>query len=236
MSSTLLHLFSSINLQLSAMTNSNKYASVNEQMLASGRYSDLTIKCKGLIFKVHRAIVCLQSTRLAAAVDGNLKEGVTAEIDLSGNEPHIVENMLKFMYTSEYSDNRGGDSASTPTAPAPSKKGRKIKGLLGAQSTTPLVTMDSADNEATALEPLLTNALVYVIADKYNVQPLKELAKKKYEELIPDNWNKIDPLLKGIAVEAAGQHLKELVVRKEFASLCKQNGTIGFDVMKSALS
>jgi len=38
-------------------------------MLESGRYSDLTIKCGGKVFKVHRNVVCLQSRPLAAHVD-----------------------------------------------------------------------------------------------------------------------------------------------------------------------
>jgi hypothetical protein len=42
-------------------------------MLKTDKYSDLTLKCQGAIFKVHRFVVCLQSKPLAAAVDRNWK-------------------------------------------------------------------------------------------------------------------------------------------------------------------
>lgn len=39
-----------------------------QQLLASGRFSDLILTCDGQHFRVHKAIVCSQSPMLAAAV------------------------------------------------------------------------------------------------------------------------------------------------------------------------
>lgn len=49
------------------------HADLNFGLFSSEKYSDLTIKYHGRKWKVHRAIVCLQSKPLAAAVDGSFK-------------------------------------------------------------------------------------------------------------------------------------------------------------------
>ncbi|TVY45333.1 Arm repeat protein interacting with ABF2 [Lachnellula occidentalis] len=210
--------------------------SVNAMIYSSGKYSDMTIICKGKTFKVHQCIVCLQSKPLAAAMDGKFKEGPSKEIDLEDDQPEIVEKMLSYMYTSDYSD--GPDSTepgSTPSKSVPSASSTAVS------SSNPSPTSAS-----------LTNAQLFVIADKYDIQGLKELAKKKYEEVIADSWNSAsfvaslkllyeetlesDRALKDAAVKVAGQHAKELVDRGEFAALCIEHGQIGFDVLKSSIS
>ena len=44
------------------------------QLRTTGKYSDLTLVCQQQEFRVHKAIVCSQSTVLAAACDGDLKQ------------------------------------------------------------------------------------------------------------------------------------------------------------------
>jgi len=127
-------------------------------------------------------------------------------------------------------------------------------------SCTPWCTTVSASPSAVAKTPdaelsfnaaLLVNAKVYIIADKYDLQDLKALAKNKYEEVVPENWNSTtfvaslkllyedilesDRLLKYVAVETAGEHAKELVDRGEFVALCSEHGELAFDVLKSSL-
>jgi len=180
-------------------------------MLKSGRYSDLTIKCGESVFKVHRNIICLRSKPLAAAVDGNFKEGVTKVIELEEEEPPIVERMVQFMYNRDYSDVDGSDATN----------GR-----------------------------LLTNTKIYIIADKFHISGLKLAAKEKYQEAGIAEWNHpsfseslklmyentlpTDRLLKEVAIEVAAKHVKELLDREEFASLCKESGEIAFDVLQAS--
>ncbi len=57
------------------LSRSNNPTALASDLFSSGRYSDLTIKCQGRVFKVHRAIVCLQSKPLAAAIEGGFKVG-----------------------------------------------------------------------------------------------------------------------------------------------------------------
>ncbi|KAF7859654.1 hypothetical protein EAF04_008733 [Stromatinia cepivora] len=72
------------------------------QLYSIGKYSDLTIKCQGKEFKVHRAIVCPQSKPLAAAIDHEFKEATTGVINFEEDEPEIVEYMIKFLYVGTY--------------------------------------------------------------------------------------------------------------------------------------
>jgi hypothetical protein len=52
-------------------------ASILQSMMTNlfldGKYSDLTISCQGVDFRLHRAIVCSQSQYFDAAVNGNFK-------------------------------------------------------------------------------------------------------------------------------------------------------------------
>ncbi|TVY20479.1 hypothetical protein LARI1_G001841 [Lachnellula arida] len=215
--------------------------SVTASMYSSGKHSDMTIICQGKTFKVHQCIVCLQSKPLAAAMNGKFKEGISKEINLEDDQPEIVEKMLSYMYTSDYSDGRNSTtstkatSTTTPSRPVSSKHSTAASTSKAASSNAPL-----------------TNAQVFVIADKYDIQGLKALAKKKYEEVIAESWNcasfiaslkllyeetlESGRALRDVAAKVAGQHAKELADRGEFAALCQEHGSISFDILKSSLT
>ncbi|TVY90574.1 hypothetical protein LAWI1_G002952 [Lachnellula willkommii] len=234
-------------------TPSTPDQSVNALMYSSGKYSDMTIICKGKTFKVHQCIVCLQSKPLAAAMDGKFKEGTSKEIDLEDDQPDIVEKMLLYMYTSDYSDGiqpTTADSTETTTTPAKDSSRKKgNKAIRFVPSSTPDPPPGPTQFSADAL---LTNARVFVIADKYDIQGLKQLATKKYETAVPNAWNcaefvgslkllyeetlESDRVLKDVAVKTAGKHVNDLVDRGEFAALCKVNGELGFDILKASLT
>lgn len=98
---------------------------------------------------------------------------------------------------------------------------------------------------------LLTNTQVYIMAEKYDVQPLRALAKTNYEELVNSCWETSafvttlrllhegtpegDPLME-IAIKNAThpRHLKELRSNKEFAHLCKEKGDLCFDMLSTS--
>jgi hypothetical protein len=48
-------------------------ATDSSSLYDTGKYTDMTVKCQGKEWKVHRAIVCSQSKPLAAAMDGKFK-------------------------------------------------------------------------------------------------------------------------------------------------------------------
>jgi hypothetical protein len=112
--------------------------------------------------------------------------------------------------------------------------------------------MDVPRNRTINTNPLLINAEVFLIADKYNIRHFKELAILKYEKALRDYWNSPPfvarlRLLRGmtsesscglrsIAVKAAGEHVESLMDCGKFATLCNHDGQIAFDVLKASLA
>ncbi|KAI9172733.1 Kelch-like protein 21 [Paramyrothecium foliicola] len=75
-----------------------------ESLFMNQRYADLTIRCGGQDFHAHRAIVCPQSTFLAAACDGTFREAEARMIELPDERPEILTRFLRFLYTGIYDD------------------------------------------------------------------------------------------------------------------------------------
>lgn len=66
-------------------------------------YTDYTLLCDGHEFKVHRLILHLHSTTLAAAFSGPWIEGRSgASLEIKDHEAEVVQAMLDFFYTSAY--------------------------------------------------------------------------------------------------------------------------------------
>ncbi|KAF7945287.1 hypothetical protein EAE96_010065 [Botrytis aclada] len=85
------------------------------QLYATGKYTDLIIKCQGKEFKVHRAIVCSQSKPLAAAIDHGFKEATDGVFNFEEDEPEIVGYMIRFLYDGLYSVSRQQKHPDTAT-------------------------------------------------------------------------------------------------------------------------
>lgn len=166
-------------------------------------------------------------------------------------EPDIVELFLKFLYTGEYDDNRrrrlsGKELRAARRAEAEAKAEKLQNTPSKRQKTNDEVEVVDHANEIA----LLTNTQVYIMAEKYDVQGLKELAKIKYEELVDYYWRRpsfvttlrllfegtpeSDPLMK-VAIKTAGQNARELVDKGEFATLCKECGELGFEIFKASM-
>lgn len=100
---------------------------------------------------------------------------------------------------------------------------------------------------------LVTLSAIYVTAEKYDVQPLKTLAKDKFEAILATGWNSehfVDSLkliydgtpdtaepdsLRELAINTAAIHAKELMDRGEFLSLCKERGDIATDILRASV-
>jgi len=96
--------------------------------------------------------------------------------------------MVDFLYTLDYDDdridNKDQPPASTPHNPIPTASVMFTFGNL------PVVD-DASAEQTTGLNPLslLVNAKVYIIAEKYDIQALKQWAVVKYKEVLLATWN-----------------------------------------------
>lgn len=102
------------------------------------------------------------------------------------------------------------------------------------------------------LPKLLINAKLYIIGDQYDVQPLKKLAKKRYEQLVVGHWNSDSFVaslrllyeetpethrpMKDVAVKVVKKHTKELCARDDFMALCTEKGEVAVEALKEVLN
>ncbi|KAF6235108.1 hypothetical protein HO173_006735 [Letharia columbiana] len=161
----------------------------NELLWTSQKYSDMTIRCGSKEYKVHRSVICPRSTFFAAACNGEFMEAKSATITMNDDDLQAVENMLLYLYTLDYPDEE------VPNVPADHGA---MDSSLPPHLRTISTTTEEDTNVGTTLgliegttlhDPRMMNhALVYAVADKYDIPELKELAKCKFQTLARSKW------------------------------------------------
>ncbi|KAF5680539.1 hypothetical protein FDENT_8361 [Fusarium denticulatum] len=76
----------------------------------SDALSDVIVTCDGQEFKAHRVILSAHSKCFAKALTGDWKESSERKIDIKDFDPSIVEAMLRFVYSFEYTNTYGTSS------------------------------------------------------------------------------------------------------------------------------
>ncbi|KAL8913676.1 MAG: hypothetical protein Q9171_001526 [Xanthocarpia ochracea] len=205
--------------------------------LRSGKYSDLTITCKGRTFKVHRHVLCMASKFFAAACDGEFQEAEQRKINLSDDDPDAVVRMLAYLYTSTYDDEDGSDFAlHTDFAINDTPSSTSI--ALGEAAAASIPIKSSA---------LMTNVLVHALADKYDIQLLKQLSKTKFEVRAAGDWAieeivtvlaKVyettptkDSSLREPIMRVCAKYIDRLILHEGFKNLLQDDAAISFDMM-----
>jgi hypothetical protein len=98
---------------------------------------------------------------------------------------------------------------------------------------------------------LLVNAKAYIIADKYNIQLLKEWAVTKYKEVLMETWNSTsfiesatlvfentpesDRMLREVIIWKAGENAKALFDCSEFVVLLKSYSDFAAEILRDTL-
>ena len=75
-------------------------AMVGRDLMESGKYSDLTVTCKGTTWKLHKAIALTLSGYLRGAknFDGEAGDGLAIEHEI----PELLQSVFEWLYTDWY--------------------------------------------------------------------------------------------------------------------------------------
>lgn len=164
-------------------------SSVNANLLRTGQFSDLTIKCGNYNFRVHKNILCTQSPYFMSACTGGFKvrgflrllqASKRSSLDINGTvmltmaqesfdntlnfdeeDPSTVWRMLSYLYTETY-------NSSDPATPEYEPLSKPSE-LSTTYSTAP-ATIQCAPIVKEPRKSILNDAAVMSMAYKYRVQ------------------------------------------------------------------
>ncbi|KAI9799977.1 MAG: hypothetical protein M1826_005426 [Phylliscum demangeonii] len=225
----------------------------------SGEFSDLLIRCHGQEFRVHRAI-----------------EAVSGEIELD-DDPDTVSRMLSYIYTSSYDESGSKHGPGSPEATVEAKDVTKSSitpatfhasgwvspnptwGAVGTSddavtTATPPDKVAQSEKAARIVDDLTlkNNALVYAIADKYNIPLLKGMARAKFTararkfwqgashrsivrtvyQTTPDN----DRGLRMVVTDRCTHFLPSLIATEFFRASVLELSSFGLDMLQACLT
>jgi hypothetical protein len=83
-------------------------SAIGSELLTSGVHSDLTLKCQGKEWQLHKAIVLMLSGYLMGAANFDQPSNI---ISIDQEKPEYLDTVIKWMYTGEYKPPRS-DAAS----------------------------------------------------------------------------------------------------------------------------
>lgn len=162
--------------------------------------------------------------------------------------------MIDFLYRLDYDDNRLDTEDQPPTSgPHNSMPSPVLFKFQDGTGSTPAVDGAAVAEQRTELNSLslLVNAKIYIIADKYDIQALKEWAVAKYEEVLPTTWNsssfiesaslvfektlESDRMLREVIIRKASANSKALFDRGEFVALLQSHGDFAAEVLRDVV-
>ncbi|KAM0492350.1 hypothetical protein ACHAP8_010037 [Fusarium lateritium] len=170
----------------------------------TGELSDAVITWNTQVFKVHRIVLSAHSKYFAKALNGHWKETSERKIEINDFDYNVVEAMLSFMYSFDYTC-------------------------------------------AVDQYPMVFDAEVYQIADKYDIPALKACSKENFASAITSGWDTDDfpiavsfiyestPLedrgLRDLAVEVTRKNINKLLDREDFQALLRKTPDFSADLI-----
>ncbi len=145
------------------------------------------------------------------------------------------------MYTFDYKDET--DQNPDPDDPSLEEVEEAVE-IISAKSDT----ISNHDQDQPAL---FSSVRVYAIADKYDIPPLKELARQRFGNWAKTNWLHEDfcnvarevfdstPAndrgLRGVVIQIVALHANDLTQKPEFCSLIEEIGDLGLGILRQVL-
>ncbi|GAD98475.1 conserved hypothetical protein [Paecilomyces variotii No. 5] len=225
------------------MSSGTALRKIMEDLLSHGEYSDMKVTCQGVIFNVHRAIVCTQSHFFASAMNSGFEESDTRTVNLPDDDPDTIGRIFAFMYLQDYDDE-------------PLVELKDATESVKVESESSPAPMDNSESESSEdyssdieRKRIIAhnNILVYVTADKFGIVPLRYLAGKKFASWANSNWGcdafydivqvvmtsspPHDNYLRDVVVDVISENIISLVRLGSILPLMDAHGTLGSAVM-----
>ncbi|THV46207.1 hypothetical protein BGAL_0406g00070 [Botrytis galanthina] len=176
---------------------------------------------------------------------GNIFAPIVSANDPSPAAVSAIQNL--FGGPTENTSGNTIDAAETPIQLSKGKFNWSGRGGLFGRSAT---YGQSSENIELQAKDLIKHAKVYIMAEKYDIQPLKTLARQRYSFVADNYWNSCcfvqsielifdgtpdisegDDLRKAV-LEVASRYMKRLLAREDFAQMCQERGDIGFAILQ----
>ncbi|KAM3484735.1 hypothetical protein MY8738_001854 [Beauveria namnaoensis] len=157
------------------------------QMMLSEEYCDLYFSCDGEIFKVHKVVVCPQSSVIRDTVSTDFLESEIGVLDMDAYTPELVQRFRQFLYTNVYDATDIEDGVALPADDATADIGSSAAN--SAMSTSRENSEKSSLNrEAMAQDPIyrtiLDHASMMEIGDYYDVPDLVKFARAQISDAL----------------------------------------------------
>jgi hypothetical protein len=162
--------------------------------------------------------------------------------------------MIQYLYTFDYDDKQKPDSEATDIPDHQKTSATTLtepEDSTSEKQTTSLVKASPTSVAAPLYAPLIVNAQVYALADKYQIKGLKKLSKAKFKAGAKVHWSEgifleaireaykstpeHDRGLRDIVAKVACEHIWVLWYRAEFMSVMKELQGFTLDLLERAI-
>ncbi|EAW11461.1 BTB/POZ domain-containing protein [Aspergillus clavatus NRRL 1] len=207
----------------------------------NGSFSDFQVKCGASTFSLHRCIVCPQSRFFDKAMSSQFQETESKEVTIY-DDPLIVTKMIDYLYSADYDDSSDKDLPKCQECSDTTESESEEVAIIGSDNeydVAPAPIWQVKESKAHV------NAKVYVIADKYGINELKNLAREKLESNLQHDWKDTEfiPIveytygpecpkqsdLQSIITKYSIQHLSTLKESRRFHEVLKQFPEFGYE-------
>ncbi|PGH14671.1 hypothetical protein AJ80_05852 [Polytolypa hystricis UAMH7299] len=203
------------------------------KLLETGEFSDFKIQCQGEEFPVVKAIMCVQSPVIAAAMRGGFQEAQTGTFSLNDFDPETVKLMIEFMYTQKYDVPQ---PASGPDELEASES--QVADAIAAPSETTLETARNNDKSPEQHKPtpigVVQHVRMYAIGEYLDIRALRRHADNHISRTLTTEWSTpafisglrevfgltgCSPPLFSVMAKSAHLHIQELLSDDDYNAL-----------------
>ncbi|KAM3454541.1 hypothetical protein MY3296_002998 [Beauveria thailandica] len=162
------------------------------QMMLSEEYWDMSFSCNGELLKVHKAVVCPQSSVIRAAMNPGFQESENSNVNMDAFTPESVRRFRQFLYTKDYDtiniQDEGTKPADNATADHNSRAASAADSTNKATSAARGSSPDGEVDHPAARDPTFRTILVHTrmnaMGDYFDVPELIKFANARINAAI----------------------------------------------------